>query len=70
MIIEITKEQSRLICFHHIADTLIIMKQYLDNEGIRKYKFMLSEMGDFAEIEEVIIRFDKAWPNDVKWDDI
>ena len=70
MNIEITKEQSRLICFQHIADTLIVMKQYLDNEGIRKYKFMLGEMGSLLEIDEVVKRFDNAWPNDVKWDNV
>ena len=63
-------EQARQICFNYIAERLIMMKQYLDESTIRKYKFMLVEFGSLSEIEEVIEQFDKSWPKDITWNSI
>lgn len=66
--ITLTKDQARLVTVEHIADTLILMKQYLDDTQIAKYKFMLNEFATLTELEEIAKRFDRAWPSDVQWD--
>ena len=66
--IELDREQSRQVCFSYIIDTMIMDKQYLDDSAIRKYKFMLNEVGTLIELEKAIERFNKAWPIDVRWD--
>ena len=65
--IELDKEQSRKVTVSHIADTLITMKQYLDESQIAKYRFILNEFANLIEIEEIQKRFDKTWPDDVKF---
>lgn len=65
--ITLTKDQARLVTVEHIADMLIIMKQYLDDTQIAKYKFMLNEFATLTELEEIAKRFDRAWPSDVQW---
>lgn len=70
MKVDLTQEQSRKVCFEHIATTLITMKQYMDDSTIRKYKFMLNEFGSLIEMEAAINQFNKSWPNDVRWDDV
>ncbi len=65
--VELDKEQSRKVTVEHIADTLIIQKQYLDDTQIAKYKFMLNEFASLIELDDIAERFDRAWPNDVKW---
>lgn len=65
--ITLTKDQARLVTVEHIADTLILMKQYLDDTQIAKYKFMLNEFATLVELEEIAKRFDRAWPSDVQW---
>ena len=67
--IELDKEQSRKVTVSHIADTLITMKHYLDESQIAKYRFILNEFANLIEIEEIQKRFDKAWPDDVKFYD-
>ena len=51
--IELDKEQSRKVTVSHIADTLITMKQYLDESQIAKYRFILNEFANLIEIEEI-----------------
>jgi hypothetical protein len=65
--LELDKEQSRKVTVEHIADTLIIQKQYLDDTQIAKYKFMLNEFAILVELDNIADRFDRAWPTDVKW---
>lgn len=65
--VELDKEQSRKVTVEHIADTLIIMKQYLSSEQIEKYQFMLFEFGKLSELDVIAERFDRAWPTDVTW---
>lgn len=65
--VELDKEQSRKVTIEHIADTLIIQKQYLDGTQIAKYKFMLNEFASLVELDDIADRFDRAWPTDVKW---
>lgn len=66
--ITLTREQSRLVTVEHIADTLIIQKQYLDDSQIAKYKWTLREFTTLTELEQIAKRFDRAWPSDVQWD--
>lgn len=66
--VELNQEQSRKVTVDHIARTLIIMKQYLDDSQIVKYKFMLREFASLLELEDIAKKFDRAWPTEVTWD--
>lgn len=68
MKIALTQDQARYVAFNHIADTMIIMKQYMDPSVARKYKFMLYEFGTAHDIDDVIVKYDKEWPAALKWD--
>lgn len=65
--VELDKEQSRKVTVEHIANTLIIQKQYLDDTQMAKYKFILNEFASLVELDNIAERFDRAWPTDVKW---
>ena len=65
--IELTSEQRRLAALHVIAEQLITNKQYLDDTGIAKYKYMINEFGSLMEIDHIAARFDNAWPTDVRY---
>lgn len=65
--IELTREQQRLVALQAIAEQLIVNKQYLDETGIAKYKYMINEFGTLMEIVHIAARFDNAWPTDVRY---
>lgn len=65
--VNLSKEDACKITVEHIATTLIVMKQYLDDEKIANYKFMLREFATWEELEDIKTRFDRAWPTDVQW---
>lgn len=70
MKIELTEDQAWKVAFNHIADTMIIMKQYMDNSVLRKYKFMLYEFGSLYDVDAVGAKYDKEWPAALKWADL
>lgn len=65
--LELTNEQQRIVALHAIAEQLIVNKQYLDETGIAKYKYMINEFGSLMEIDHIAERFDNAWPTDVRY---
>lgn len=67
---ELNQEQSRKVTVEHIANMLIIMKQYMDDCQIAKYKYMIGQFGILSEIDQIAESFDRAWPTDVKWGNI
>ena len=67
---ELTPEQSRKICFDHIANQLIVMKQYLNIDEFNHYKFVINKMGSLVEISHFADDFDRAWPQDLVWGDL
>lgn len=68
--IELTGEQSRKVCFDHIANHLIIMKQYINIGDFKYFKFVLEKMGTLLEVGEFEKEFNKAWPHDFIWEDL
>lgn len=66
-VIFLEREQARQVTVDHIASTMILMKQYMDDTQIAKYKFMLREFADLKELQSIAKRFDEAHPSDVKW---
>lgn len=70
MKLELTQDQAKHVAFNHIADTMIIMKQYMDTPVARKYKFMLYEFGTLYDVDAVSAKYDKEWPTALKWDDL
>lgn len=70
MKLELTQDQAKHVAFNHIADTLIIMKQYMDPCVARKYKFMLHEFGTLYDVDAVGVKYDKTWPAALKWADL
>ncbi len=67
---ELTTDQSRKICFDHIANHMILMKQYLDVDEFNHYKFVLEKTGSLIELAQVERDFNKAWPQDLVWDEL
>lgn len=65
--VELNTQQSRKVTVDHIAHTMIVMKQYLDDTQLTKYKFMLREFATLSELQGIIERFDREWPRDVTW---
>ena len=65
--IQLTQDQTRKVTVDHIADTLIIQKQYLDDSQIAKYKYMLGQFASLRELDEISEKFNRAWPTDVTW---
>ena len=65
--IKLTADQCREATVWHIATTLIIHKQYMDDSMISKYKYMLGQFAILSELDEIAARFDRAFPTDVKW---
>lgn len=68
--IELTAEQSRKVCFDHIANHMVIMKQYISIDEFKHFKFVLEKMGTLIEIDQFQKEFDRAWPNDLVWGDL
>jgi len=66
--ITLTQDQSRKVTVDHIAYTLIIQKQYLDDSQIAKYKYMLGQFASLRELDEIAEKFDRAWPTDLTWE--
>jgi len=58
--IELDKEQSRKVTVDHIANTLIIQKQYLNDAQIARYRFMLNEFASLKELDIIAEQFDKT----------
>jgi hypothetical protein len=67
--IELDKEQCRVVCFQHLIDTMVTMKQYMSESDLQHYKFMLKEMGNLMELGPAVKRFNQAWPSDLLWGD-
>jgi hypothetical protein len=65
--LELSREQQRLVALQVIAEQLITNKQYLDETGIAKYKYMINEFGTLMEIDHIAVRFNNAWPTDVRY---
>jgi hypothetical protein len=63
--IELDKEQSRKVTVEHIANTLIVQKQYLNDAQIARYRFMLNQFASLKELDVIVEQFDKTWPKDV-----
>lgn len=63
--IELDKEQSRKVTVEHIANTLIVQKQYLNDAQIARYRFMLNQFASLKELDTIAEQFDKTWPKDV-----
>ena len=63
-------EQSRKVCFDHLVNHLIIMKQYLDIDEFKHYKFVLSKVGTLVELAEAERNFNRGWPQDLVWEDL
>ena len=63
--IELDKEQSRKVTVEHIANTLIVQKQYLNDAQIARYRFMLNQFASLKELDVIVEQFDRTWPKDV-----
>ena len=68
--IKLTQEQSRKVTVDHIADRMIIYKQYIDHTELVKYKFMVEEFATLDDLDDIAKRFDRAFPTKVTWDSI
>lgn len=68
--LSLNTEDARKIAFDIVLDTMIGMKQYINETDLSHYKFILYEFGNLLQVEEAKINFDKSWPRDIKWDDI
>lgn len=69
VVIELNKDQMRKVVVDSLTDNLILQKQYFSSAEIMNYKWMLREFATLVEIDAIADRFDKAWPNNVKWYD-
>lgn len=67
---ELTTEQARKICFDHLVNQMIVMKQYMDVDEFKNYKFILSKIGSLIELAQVERDFNRAWPQDLVWEDL
>lgn len=68
--IALTTDQTRKVTVDHIAHTLIIQKQYLNDTQIAKYKYMLGQFASLRELDEIAEKFNRAWPTDLLWNSI
>lgn len=66
----LTDAQSRLIAVTYIANQVCTMKQYLTNSQLEKYKFMLREFSTLPQQDAIAERFNKCWPDSLKWEDV
>lgn len=64
---ELEDEQARKIAAEYLIQQLILQKQYLDEDELEHYKWMIIELTPLREQQDVIVRFNNTWPTDITW---
>ena len=68
--VQLDNDQARLVTVQFFARCMCIQKQYLSQKQLFHYRFILQELASLRELEDIAKNFDKAWPQEIKFEDI